>query len=357
MAATRCAGMLPSEADKERIRRHRAFWSRSPVGRPLIGTTIGTFPSVRAICGNGALTPADLDLERNLSELEEEWYQWRDAMGDAIWSAFPLWAFPWHLAIAGSPIERRDSNLWGLPVPDLHAGSAHPSLSSGNPWFRLLVDFTLALRQRAAGRYPLGIGPLMFSPPDIVMQLLGQDRLALELYDAPEWVTALGQAVVELCAEVTEALFDLIPTYGGGYCGTSRYLWAPGKLVETGEDVSFMLSPRLHRRLVVPMHRYLARRFPFTVVHLHSRQLHTVPNLLEVQEIAAFQITPDFGEDMLQHLPVMARILEHKPLVVHGVMSITTMKEIIRSLDHRGLALLCRCESPDDARAVLDALL
>jgi hypothetical protein len=323
----------------------------------MIGATIGTFPSVQAVRGHGILNPKDLDLEANLMELEQEWEQWREVMGDALWSAFPLWAFPWHLAIAGSPIQRDGANLWGLPLLKEWGQIETIRFDRSNPWFRLLMEATSALVERAAGRYPVGVGPLMFSPPDVMMQLRGQEQLALDLYDAPEQVAALGNAVIRLCAEVSEALFRIVPTYHGGYCGTSRYLWAPGKLVETGEDVSFMMSPQVHRRFLVPMHRQLGRRFPYTIVHLHSQQLHTVPELLEIEEIAAIQITPDFGEEMLRYLPVMSRILERKPLLVHGVMTVAAMKEMMRSLPPRGLALLCRCDSPEEARAILGSLL
>ncbi|MHB1415194.1 MAG: hypothetical protein ACYC1C_08075, partial [Chloroflexota bacterium] len=87
--------------DQEKAGRFRAFWQRSETDRPLIGTTISTFPSVRAIRGDGTLRPADLDIAESLKELDEEWEEWRELMGDAMWVANPLWAFPWHTAMAG----------------------------------------------------------------------------------------------------------------------------------------------------------------------------------------------------------------------------------------------------------------
>jgi hypothetical protein len=130
-----------------------------------------------------------------------------------------------------------------------------------------------------------------------------------------------------------------------------------GDYVETAEDIAFMTSPALHREFVIPLHRTLSRRFPYTMVHLHSAQLHTVSNLLEVEEIAAIEITPDFGEDMVPKIPVLAQILERKPLLVHGVMTIPSARAIMRALPARGLALLFRCDTPDVATTVLDSIL
>lgn len=337
----------------EKIDRLRAFWKRAETDRPLIGATISTFPSVRAVRREGILGPEDLDLEENLKELDEEWEEWRDVAGDAVWVANPLWAFPWHLAIAGCPILHAGGNLWGQPALDSWDQLASVRFDAANPWFRRLLEFTVRLVEHSGGRYPVGAGQLMLGPVDMMMQLRGQDRLAFDFYDAPEMVEKLGERCARLCAEATAAQYAAVPPYHGGYAGTIRWLWAPGRLVETAEDLSFMTSPAAHRRFIAPLHAALGRLFPYTIVHLHSAQLHTVPGLLEIEEVAAIQITPDYGEDMRPYLPIMGQILERKPLIVHGVMAVAVARELARALPARGLCLLCRCDSPAEARAML----
>ena len=315
-----------------KIARHRAFWAREETDRPLIGTTISTFPSVRAVRGQGILQPEDIDIAEHLREHDEEWEQWRETSGDAVWCAMPIWAFPWHLALAGSPIRRDEDNLWGLPaledlshLPDLRFDPA-------NPWFRKYRELTEALVAHARDRYPVGLGPLILNPIDAMMQLRGQERLALDFYDAPDQVLALGERLAAQQAAATEALYAALPTYAGGYVGSSRYLWAPERFLEGGEDATFMTSPALYRRFFVPIHRALGQRFPYYFVHLHSAQLHTALDLLTVAEVAAIEITPDFGEDMRPHLPLLAQILERKPLLVHGIIALDAAKELIAAL-------------------------
>ncbi|MHB1417740.1 MAG: hypothetical protein ACYC1C_21030, partial [Chloroflexota bacterium] len=248
-------------------------------------------------------------------------------------------------------------NLWALPILEDWNGLERIHFDRHDPWFARLLAFNDALVEHARGRYPVGVGQLMLGPIDMMLSIREQSKLALDLYDAPEMVAALGSRCVGLCAEATEALFQAVPAYLGGYAGTIRYFWAPGKLVETAEDIAFMLSPALHKQFIVPLHRELGQRFPYTIVHLHSAQLHTVANLLEVDEVAAIEITPDFGEDMRPYLPVMGKILERKPLIVHGVMTLESVREMMRSLPARGLALFIRCDSPGEARTALDSLL
>jgi len=82
-------------SDQEKTARFRTFWTRSQTDRPLIGATIATFPSLRAVrCAAGLVEPDDLDIQENLKELDEEWEAWREVMGDAMFVANPLWAFP-----------------------------------------------------------------------------------------------------------------------------------------------------------------------------------------------------------------------------------------------------------------------
>ena len=349
--------MLKVIPNQEKLARFRAFWTRAETDRPLIGTTIATFPSMRAVRRSaGMVEPEDLDIQENLKEIDEEWEDRREVMGDAMFVATPLWAFPWHSAMAGCPIKRDADNLWAMPALTDWDQLERLRFDPDNPWLRRQVEFGRALVQHAAGRYPVGAGELMLGPVDLMMTLRGHERLALDMYDAPELVETLGRRCVDLCAGAVRALSAVVPPYLGGRAGTIRYFWAPGEIVETAEDISFMMSPALHRRFVAPLHRAMAQRFPNTLVHLHSAQLHTVSSLLEVAEIAAIQVTPDFGEDLVPLIPILSEILERKPLLVHGVMSLDTAKELMRVLPARGLALLFRCDTAAEAARVLNAL-
>ena len=342
--------------DSEKFARYRAFWNREETDRPLIGTTINPMPSIRAVRGEGILAPDDLDIQENLRELDEEWEQWREASGDVVWAASPLWAFHWMTAMAGCPNERRGDVVWILPGLDDWSQLPNIRFDRANPWFRRLMEFIHALAEHSAGRYPVA-APSLGGCADLLMHLRGPEHLAADLYDSPEMVTALGERCVSLCANVIEAVYAAVPQCMGGYAGTIRFFWAPGQIIEMAEDLSIMMSPSAHRRFVAPIHRALGSRFPCNIVHIHSANLHTVPNVLDIEEVTAIEITPDFGADMLPHIPLMAQILERKPLIVHGVMTVDAMKKMVRSLPARGLCLFCRCDSAEEGAAILDSVL
>jgi len=156
-------------SDQEKIARFRAFWTRSERDRALIGATIATFPSVRTVRREaGLVEPDDLDTRENLKELDEEWEAWREVMGDAMFVANPLWAFPWTLAMAGCPIKRDADNLWALSALEDWKQLESLRFDPNNRWLRRQLEFTQALVGHAAGRYPVGAGQLMLGPVDMM---------------------------------------------------------------------------------------------------------------------------------------------------------------------------------------------
>ncbi|MDP3064642.1 MAG: hypothetical protein Q8O40_15775 [Chloroflexota bacterium] len=342
--------------ESEKLQRYRAFWERASTDRPLIGTTINPMPSIRSIAKEGLLAPKDLLLEESLKEMEEEWQQWGEASGDAVWSASPIWAFHWLTALAGCRNARRGDIVW--IGEGLHDWAQLPGVrfDRENPWFQRLAEFMQALARQSAGRYAVA-SPQLGQPADLLMHIRGPEKLAADLYDCPDKVAALVERCVDLSASAVAAAYELVPKRLGGYAGTIRYFWAPGQIVEMSEDVTIIMSPASHRKWVAPIHKALGSRYPYNILHLHSCSLHTVDNVLEIEEVTAVEITPDFGADMRPHVPLLKRILERKPLLIHGVMDIEEMKDLRGALPARGLALFCRCSTPAEAEKVLDALL
>ena len=159
-----------------------------------------------------------------------------------IWAASPVWAFHW-LAVPIN-VEATSSGLnlgWThwmtCPVSDstgMPRGSSGLSSSSLPLWNMLLVGSPVAAPSLGG---------------------------CTDLYNAPEKVIDLGDRCVDLCEEVIDAIYDVGPQYMGGYPGTIRFFWAPGRIIEMAEDLSIMMPPTSHRRFVAPIHQELGRRF------------------------------------------------------------------------------------------------
>jgi len=163
-------------SDQEKIARFRAFWTRSERDRALIGATIATFPSVRTVRREaGLVEPDDLDTRENLKELDEEWEAWREVMGDAMFVANPLWAFPW---MAYETI--RDLLHAAAGTPTTVPGAVACMQSAGNlldwhPHVHLLISWGLFRRDGS-------FIPVEGTPdPEIVVRLFRHKVLRMVL--------------------------------------------------------------------------------------------------------------------------------------------------------------------------------
>jgi hypothetical protein len=181
--------------------------------------------------------------------------------------------------------------------------------------------------------------------------------LAFDLYDNPDGVARAMRLLTETWVQLVSTHFKHLQTWHGGYTSATRYIWAPGRIIEFDEDPAFMFSQRFHLQFVLPSHRELLRHVEFAYIHLHSTQLHTLDHLLELDWLPAIELTPDYGEPILDLLPIIARIQRFKPVIVHGYLSSEEMKWFMDRLPPQGLCLISRADSPDDAARLQDAVL
>ena len=227
--------------------------------------------------------------------------------------------------------------------------------SKDEGWSELLWALLDGLVERAAGRYPVAPKAVL-SPLGILAEVRGNTELAFDLTDRPHEVEAAIDAITDAWVKLALGNFGHIPDWHGGYTSAPRYIWAPGRMIEFDEDPAFMFSPQAHQRFVMPSHRELMRRFEYAYIHLHSAQLHTLDNLLELDGLAAIELTPDPPASVLGLIPTIARIRERTPCIVHGYMTAEEMRTVMEQVPPEGLCLIGRVDSPDDALRLQDAV-
>ena len=137
------------------------------------------------------------------------------------------------------------------------------------PWMDMSeVDYSPF--ERIAEMMPEGMKAITLSPGGVlenVMWLLGYEGICMQLYDDPEFVKAMFQAVGHRLVSYFDAVasFDVVGA------------------VVLGDDMGFktqtMLSPELYRKYVFPWHKKLVE-----AVHMRGKPvfLHACGNLSEV---------------------------------------------------------------------------
>jgi len=342
-----------------KLDRQSAFWKREAQGRPVIGFT-GTYFSTgvtRSIqCAEGRVQAEDIVVDRVLEDCERQFELWKDCTGDLFWTASPLYQFRWLAAAVGAPVFVGGDSIWAEPFIDEYAMLEDVRISEENPWVRKLWELTDALVSHAAGRFPVAANEFM-PPLSALADLRGNTEFAFDLYDRPADVAWGMTRFTEYWSTLISAQYERLPAWHGGYTGAQRYIWAPGRTAEFNEDPVFMFSPRFHQEFVLPSHRRMIQQIEYAYIHLHSTQLHTLDQVLELEELRAIEITPDHEASIRDLLPTIAKVQAHKPVIVHAFFSAEEIKMIVETLPAEGLCIIGRAETAEDARRLQDVIL
>lgn len=347
---------IPFGNDPNKIARYRAFWQREPVERPLVGFTLrGWFPleeysATRAWQSAHYLTPDMVHPEEFLQDEERLLREGEIMEDDIIRGDSPAAAvIPWLAATIGSPLRILPGSLLGeertLPWEALE----DIRLDRENPWFRKYLAFADALVQFAQGRFPVSHGALL-GPSDLMAQLRGHTQSILDLWEAPDRSSRLLWQLAAIFQEITEAIWERLPRFHGGYFDGMYQLWAPGPILRLQEDASGVYSPRLYRQFLQPIDRHLAGQFANSFIHLHSTSMFLLDAFLEVEELGCFEINNDASGPPLEQMIPYFRMVQSagRSLLIRGSFAPDDLRLLLDHLDARGLYLLILVRNLDE---------
>jgi len=264
--------------------------------------------------------------------------------GDLFHSECAFSRIPWMEALVGCEIRAgADEAMWARPVlgPN-HEGIERVVPSDDNPWLVRLLVLTRALVEANDNIY-LVSHTLQRGPIDLLSALLGDERMGLAFYDAPERVNEILGLAAETFVRVARAQYALIPAFHGGWVPWAYGLWAPGSVVRFQSDSASQISPSMYREHVLPHDRTIMQAFDYTIIDLHSAgTLHLLPVLLEEEDLNAISVTLDRYESapgVAELMPTFARILEAKSLSIYGEVTTEELEALKRELPSRGLSL------------------
>lgn len=322
------------------LQRHIAFWEHEREGEPLVSLRPMRY---RRPFDDMDVTPDMIDVDALTPEVGARDWRKHLVQGDLIHGECAFSRIPWMEALVGCEIHSgTDEAMWPRPA----LGPAFEGLDAivpadDNPWLATLLALTQALVDANDGSY-LVTHTLMRGPSDLLSALLGDERMGLAFYDAPDKVAEVLSRATEAFIKVARAQYALIPAFHGGWSCWNYGLWAPGSVIRFQSDSSSQLSPRIYREHVLPHDRAIMQAFDYSVLDLHSAgTLHLHRVLIETPELQAISVTMDRyanAPDLETLLPTFAAILEAKSLLVFGEM---TMAEVERMRQALPTASLC----------------
>jgi len=350
-----------------RLAKNEAFWERGPMPHPLLGVAVNiTFPAVRFArleTGPGRMTPEMINPKSFLEDWDRSFIHTEDRAEDLFMVASPYAAVPWMEAIAGCEVyvSPASGSIWAEHPDPSWEGLSRVGLDPNNPWLLKLVECAKVLREHAAGRYPIST-PILRGVSDIATALLGPQRFVLEFYDHPRELRQLLARCAEIWQGTGRALVETFGRFQGGQCAGRRRVWTPGTCMLYQDDAAAVLSPALFQEFVLPCEQEILKQYARTMIHTHSGTLHImIDGLLSLGSLHGIEVQFDpSGPSLSALLHCFKRIQEHKALLISGELADLTIdgiKTLLRELSPRGLCLLPKVSTEEEADALQGELL
>lgn len=332
------------EEDWERVERDWTAWWAGELERPLVmiedeaptsdAALLGLMPWEDFLaCSFPLEMPADQLIDHYHERLEA-----RHFYGDA----FPRW---WPnlgpgivAAFLGANVECAPTTVWFSPGDEIPIEDLIPEHDPSNVWWRRTQDLTQAAVERwgsqvAVGHTDLG-GTL-----DILASLRKSEQLLLDLYDAPNEVEALARLITRLWQGCYNELDTIIRSRCRGTSGWAP-IWSPGRCYMLQCDFSYMISPEMFERFVLPDLEACCHALDHAFYHLDGKgEIPHLDMLLSLEGLHGIQWIPGDGAPPPEAwLPLLRRVRDGGKLCQLYV-SPEGARTIVRELGGQGFAL------------------
>ncbi|ORC30337.1 hypothetical protein B4O97_18135 [Marispirochaeta aestuarii] len=339
---------FPFGNDPAKIEGYRKFWNRSPAARPLVGFSYKSwFPLDEFSASSGwkqdsVLSPRMVRPREFLDDQERLLREGEEIEDDILRGASPSQAIFWGCGTLGSEMHIMPGNIVAVDRALDWDQVSDVSLDAhrGSPWFNTYIEFIDELVQRSRGRFPVSHGTLV-GPLDYAVSLRGHEQTAVDLMLDPDKAFDLLLRLADFFIQITQEAWNRIPLFHGGYYDAQYQLWSPGSIVRLQEDAVAVISPDLYRKYLSQVDRRVACQFENTFMHLHATSMFILDQLLEIEEIRAFEINNDVGgppvKEMLPYFQMVQKA--GRPLLIRGSFTEDELKLLMDSLDSAGLYL------------------
>ena len=351
----------------EVISRNEAFINMEPVERPLLGIHIGSemplelykkASEIFSSFGKSPIVPEAINPQDFLEDYDRLFLEHEQVGDDLFWPASPLVGFPWMEAIVGIPVYASSATYWTKPCLDNWDKLNEISFSFENKWFQKLLEFKEVLIEHTKGRYPVatsfvpvrGIGDMMGAA-------LGQERLALQLYDNPENVKKLASIYTDIWIKVaTKTQAESTPEFYNGYVVPWYSIWTPDYCQYMQEDSLAYFSPKLYREILLERHVRMTNNF-YSFMHLHPDSLYCLDELYKIENLKVVEIGRDLsGPSIFELLPTLKEVQKHKPLLIWGNLAKEEIREVLNRLSPKGLGICPIVKTVEEGKTLMKGM-
>jgi hypothetical protein len=330
--------------------RHEAWWNVERDGPPLLIAAVNRCPERPILRHLDLLVDPSAWLAARRMLLEQQAYS-------------PDW-FPWLRVdfgpvmlggLLGAPVEFISDTTWTHAcIPDDWSGQPDWTISTHNPWQRLLPELIEVLARDAQENY-IFCTPSLGGSADVLMNMRGPEGLCLDLVDRPERI----RTAVEAIYQAWRKSYDLIWTTAAQFpVGVINWvgMWSnqPYHVLEC--DFNYLIGPRDFQEFFLPDLVRQAKAAGRAIFHLDGPgAARHIDMLLEQEEIQAIQYVVGAGNQSRPWLPMLKKI-QDRGRALQIACEGNEVLELAENLRPEGLAFLTSFQTTEEMQFVHHSL-
>jgi hypothetical protein len=338
--------------DWERVQRDTVAWWEGELERPLVYLT--TTDRTESPPTHNYLTNYPMDMPAaEIVDLRAPAIEATHYYGDA----FPQWWMNFGPGIMagflGSDVNSVSETVWFTPVDETPAEVLTFDFDPNNAWWQRVQAVTRAAVARWDGMLAVGHTDLGGNL-DIIASFRDTQQLLFDVIDQPEQIDRLVARTTELWIRYYDAQEAVIhPPCRGTTCWAP--IWSPGKTYMLQCDFSYMISPAMFERFVVPDLVTCCDYLDHGFYHLDGKgEIAHLDHLLSIERLRGIQWIPGDGQPAPHEwLPLLKRIRDGGKLCQLFVTP-EGARTIVQNLGGRGFLFVIQQaadESLDPAQA------
>ncbi len=339
-----------TEEDWQRTEKTWQAWWAGELDRPLSFFTTWDDDGKVFADAPGFVTnlPMDMDLEEVVDR-----YQRRLEHINCYGDAFPHWwpnFGPGTIAgFLGAKIGIQLDTVWFDPAEAKAPAEMHLEVDRQNAYYTRILELTRIAAARWGKNVSVGITDIGGNL-DILVGLRSTEKLLMDLIDCPGEVERLGSEITQIWLEYYEDFYAAIEPANG--CTGWPAIWAPGRFYMLQCDFSYMISPGMFERFVLPDLTACCDHLDYGFYHMDGKgQLPHLDYLLSIERLRGIQWIPGAGQPEAAEWPdVLSRIRKAGKLC-QVCATPQGAKKIVRDHGGKGFMFIIQNDEKDDLTA------
>jgi 5-methyltetrahydrofolate--homocysteine methyltransferase len=329
-----------SPADWDRITRDYSAWWAHELDRPIVqitGVVRDRTVRYREPLNFLARYPLDQPAAAILETIEPHLEATR-FYGDAYPSHWVNFGPGIMAGFLGSRVHPDERSVWFSPAVERRMDELEPAHDPFNPWWRRVLEWTQAALDAWGGQVQVGCADLGGNL-DVIASLRGTQELLYDVHDAPEEVERVARVVTGLWLQYFDALDGMIhPVCRGRDCWTP--IWCADTTYMLQCDFSYMISPRMFERFVLPDLAACCEHLGCAFYHLDGPgELPHVDLLCDIPRLRGIQWIPGDAYDPPEKWLALLSHIRERGKLVQVFVSAQGALELVRAIGGKGLML------------------